>query len=252
MHEGSGLEGVVERAHLLLDEDRAAPALEVLEIALAARVGAGDVIRAEAMGLAAVAARALGRLHEARAWSDRALEHWKTGAADGASVHAQLLEDRAELELSARAPASAAAFLRRAIALCDEHALDAPSAQTWLALAEAEQACGRDADAGIALAQAESRAAAEDDEESRALAMEMRGDLELAAADADAAARTYEAAEQRWRALRDPDGIERCLVGRARAAERRDDVDAIERVCAELDAIGASDTAARLRAGDIG
>nr|MDQ3036079.1 hypothetical protein [Myxococcota bacterium] len=50
-HGTNGLQDAVDRAHALLDEDRAAPALAVLEAALAS-AGPPSRVRAEAMGLA--------------------------------------------------------------------------------------------------------------------------------------------------------------------------------------------------------
>lgn len=250
----AGLETAIESAHAFLDDDRPEPALAALEAVLAHDAHRVGALGAEAMGLAAVASRALGRDAEARAWSDRALSAMGDGDPEGAAearVLAGLLEDRAELELASRAASTAGSLLRRAITLREAHDEEV-GAETWLALAEAEQRAGAIDGALEALVRAEACAEERGDDESMALSREMRADVELERVEPDAAARAYEAAEQGWRAMDDHDGVVRCLVGRARAAERRDDDAAIEAICVALDEMGEDETAARLRAGDVG
>lgn len=257
----------IDAAHDLLDEDRAADALAVIDELLVERTlgAASDPPRAparspalraaiaEAEGLAAIALRALGRPGDARARSDRALAHASAAldalgsAPEVSSIYADLLEDRAELELAARAPALAREHLRRALGLRESGAC----AETWLALAEAEQRAGDPDAAAAALREALDRARSEGDVGSEALALEMEGDVALdraAPADADEA---YARAERAWRALGDTDAVARCLVGRARAAERRDDPAAFEAIARQLDTLGARELAGRVRAGDV-
>lgn len=250
----TGLRAAVAEAHDRLDAGRADAALARLEAALASSRDALGPAGAEAMGLASIAARALGRAADARDWSDRAIasmESLRGAGACEALLLASLLEDRAELELAARAPGSAAALLRRAIALRAQHGEEA-DAESWLALAEAEHRAGALEEALRALDRAEPRAEADGDRESAALALEMRGDVALDGADAALASRAYAAAESAWAGFGDRAGVVRCLVGLARAAERRDDVDGIEAICARLDELGERERAARLRAGDVG
>ncbi|AKF09382.1 hypothetical protein [Sandaracinus amylolyticus] len=221
------LEEIIAAAHDALDDERPADARAMLEPAIA-RPGARDEVRAEALGLAAVAARAEGQERDARALSDRAIAL----ASSSPELLADLLEDRAELELAARAPGSAASLLERAIAL-----RASSGAETWLALGEARLRAGALDGADDALAHAEQGARDEEDDEGVALAIEMRADVALARPDAAAAGATYARAIDAWRALEDDAAIVRCLVGRARAAELDDDAGAVAAILRELEAI---------------
>lgn len=222
------LEGAIEAAHTALDEDRPGDAYAVLERALAGAEASSPELRAEALGLAAVAARAEGDARRARELSELAL------ALAGAEreLLADLLEDRAEIELALRAPASAAAHLRRAIALRE------PSdAETWMALADALLRAGEHDAVEGALSRAEPLASRDGDGETLALVSELRGDVALALADAATARSAYSGALARWRAQEDDAGCVRALLGAARAAELEDDREGILAALAALESI---------------
>ncbi|UJR87164.1 hypothetical protein [Sandaracinus amylolyticus] len=221
------LDRVIAAAHDALDEGRHADARAMLEAAIA-RTEGRDEVRAEALGLAAIAARAEGLERDARSLSDRAIAL----ASQSPELLADLLEDRAELELATRAPSSATSFLERAIAL-----RGSSGSETWLALGEARLRAGDLDGADEALTHAEAGARDEDDDAGIALAIELRADVALARPDASAALAEYARAIEVWRGLDDEAAVVRCLVGRARAAELADDVDAVAQILRELEAV---------------
>jgi tetratricopeptide (TPR) repeat protein len=250
------LELAVEAAHEQLDGGDAATALDTLEAALAhAGADVTPLPLAEALGLLGVALRALERDLEARDVLDRAirlLEGCPVSNALAARVLAGLLEDRAEVDLSSHAYSEAQRLLTRAIELrraCDESI----GAETWLALSEAMQRAGNCEEALCSLDHAKRAALHDGDLESAALSEEMRADIELEDPDSVAAAtRSYASAEKKWRQCGDHEGVVRCLLGRARAAERCDDEELIQTISRELDVIGEHDLARQLRDGDVG
>ncbi len=250
------LEQAVETAHQQLDDNDAAKARDTLEKALAlTSEDTSPLLRARAMGLWGVALRALEQDDDARDMLDRAirlLESLPVSEPPVARALADVLEDRAELALSSRAPSEARRMLTCAIEArrrCDESI----GAETWLALSEAMRGAGDREGALSSLAHAERAALDERDLESVALSEEMRADIELEdPSRVQHAARGYASAEKKWRELEDSEGAIRCLLGRVRAAERCDDEALVDVLTRELDAIGAHDLAHQIREGDIG
>ena len=236
------LEDAVQSAHDALDDDQAADALARLSPKLAASTAASG-LRAEAHGLCAVAARALGLHVEARAHAQTACDLLEPPASDeDRSALAAILEDAAEIEIASRSYAAARRCLERAVALRGELG-EAVVAETWLALAEVAQREGDWARAMDAASRALAAATGDDDLESQALALELRGDVLVARAGSTrpAADEAYSLAGEQWAALGDPTAAGRCLLGRARLAEQREDVAALRAHVDRLRALGIPD-----------
>ena len=222
------LEDAVMSAHDALDDDQAADVLARLSPRLKAST-ASPGLRAEAHGLCAVAARALGLHVEARAHAQAACDLLEPPASDeDRSALAAILEDAAEIEIASRSYAAARRCLERAVALRGELG-EAVVADTWLALAEVAQHEGDWSRAMDAAARALAAATGDDDLESQALALELRGDILAARAGSTrpAADEAYALAGEQWAALGDPTAAGRCLLGRARLAEQSDDAAAL-------------------------
>lgn len=245
----------MSEAHGQLDRGEAELALDALEALLSGGVDLAPLLWAEAMGLRGVALRTLERDDEARDALDQAigvLNQPSIQNVGAARVLAGLLEDRAEIELSTRAYSKARVLLTRAIDLRQSWG-ESIEAETWLALGEAAHGAGDRDEALVSLARSEQAAREDDDREALALSYEMRADIELEEPSrVTQAADHYVVAENAWRAVEDREGVIRCLVGRARAAERCDDDALVAMLIGELDSIGAHDVASQLRDGDIG
>jgi tetratricopeptide (TPR) repeat protein len=207
----------------------------------------GDVVRAEAHGLAGVASRAIGAISTARRHFDESERLFSRAASRESDLTLSLalaatLEDRAELELDARAPDSARIALRRAVSLT-EAAGASVRGETWLALADCELRCG----APEAACDALERALGDDDDpelaldpHDRAVALELRGAALLARGEPEqlaAADASFAASETAFRAASDLPGTARALLGRAHVAERRGDVVALGAHAAALRAL---------------
>lgn len=246
---------VVLEAHEQLDRGEAELALEALEAVLSGGNELAPVLWAEAMGLRGVALRALERDDEARDALDHAigvLDQAPIPNARVARVIAGLLEDRAEIELSMRVHSKARQLLIRAVDLRQSWD-EAIEAETWLALGDAAHGAGERDEALVSLERAEKAAREDDDLEALALSHEMRADIELEdPSGVNDAAGYYVSAENAWRTIEDREGVIRCLVGRARVAERCDDDTLVATLIGELDLIGAHSIARQLRDGDIG